>query len=68
MGVKNNPGKIPRVFYFDILSNSIMIANGSSNINRINIVFPPLPDEIMKDQIPENSSGRENGQRGGDIE
>ena len=67
-GRKNNPGKIPRAFYFDIFSNSIMIASGSSNINRINIFFPPLPDEIMKDQIPENSSGREYGQRGGNIE
>jgi hypothetical protein len=36
-GRKNNPGKIPRAFYFDILSNSIMIAIGSSNRNRINI-------------------------------
>ena len=67
-GRKNNPGKFPRAFYFDILSNSIMIASGSSNSKIINIFFPPLPNKIMIDQIPENSSGRENGQRGGDIE
>lgn len=68
MGVKIDPGKIPGSVYLLILASSKRTRTGSNKIAINIIVFPPLPDEIMIDQIPENSSGRENGQRGGDIE